>query len=596
MKKILSFILAVTMLVSLSSSALGDNAEKKTSATSLPVSDWALDDVEKAKELKLINYGGNYNYPSAVTREDFCELIYNYCLNTAKELPAVSGEKPFVDTDNEHIHILNTMGIINGKSETEFAPKDYLTREEAAVILFRLINTVHSDWAAHELYYEFEDNGEISDWAMDSIQTICNMGIMKGVGENKFSPKGLYTTEQAIVTVVRAYENFAVRNPEIIGGADAVTSIIVTDNATFADKVNAMMPSDENYMFSPLSVKMALMMAANGAEGKTREEIMNAVGVEDIDAYNENVKTMIEKYSQSEILKLNIANSVWINSDKTTQKFSDNYVKTVKDNFNAVSDTVTNKDAVDKINSWVNDKTNGKIPTIISSDNDSFWAMLVNAVYFKGRWQNEFRKSATKKDTFTSRDGNEQSIDFMNRTAWINCAKSDDITIVELPYLTREDIFDENGDYVDTKVLDGVDVSMYLLTSDGEYTAEEVLKNAKFSSQFTALSVPKFNVEYSAEMKNLLNSVGVSKAFTKEAEFDKMFDSGNMQIDSVLHKTYIKVDEEGTEAAAVTAVGMAGSAMPPEPIEVKFDKPFTFVIKDNTNGEILFMGEYAFAE
>ena len=74
-----------------------------------------------------------------------------------------------------------------------------------------------------------------------------------------------------------------------------------------------------------------------------------------------------------------------------------------------------------------------------------------------------------------------------------------------------------------------------------------------------------------------------------------MFDNGNMWIDSSIHKTYIKVDEEGTEAAAVTALGMAGSAMPPEPIEVKFNKPFTFVIRDDANGEILFMGEYAFA-
>ena len=80
------------------------------------------------------------------------------------------------------------------------------------------------------------------------------------------------------------------------------------------------------------------------------------------------------------------------------------------------------------------------------------------------------------------------------------------------------------------------------------------------------------------------------------AEFGSMFDGGNMWLDRVVHKTYIKVDEEGTEAAAVTGAGMGGSALPPEPLEVKYNRPFTFVIKDNINGEILFMGEYAFAE
>ena len=93
-----------------------------------------------------------------------------------------------------------------------------------------------------------------------------------------------------------------------------------------------------------------------------------------------------------------------------------------------------------------------------------------------------------------------------------------------------------------------------------------------------------------------MKTIGINKAFDKTAEFNKMFDKGNMWIDSTLHKTYIKVDEEGTEAAAVTVIGMAGSSLPPEPIEVKFNKPFTFVIKDNANGEILFMGEYAFSK
>ena len=264
--------------------------------------------------------------------------------------------------------------------------------------------------------------------------------------------------------------------------------------------------------------------------------------------------------------------------------------------FDATSDIVTDKNAVSEINGWVNDKTEGKIPAIITESNKDFLAMLVNAVYFKGRWQNEFNKSATEKDVFTSRDSSQTEIDFMNRRAWMSYANTDGVSIVALPYLTRQDVFDENGEYIETKKLDGVDIRMYLMMSDGNFSPEEILNKAEMDSRFITLSVPKFNIEYSTGLNSILKTIGINKAFEENAEFEKMFDSGNMWIDSSIHKTYIKVDEEGTEAAAVTALGMAGSAMPPEPIEVKFNKPFTFVIKDNANGEILFMGEYAFAK
>jgi len=184
----------------------------------------------------------------------------------------------------------------------------------------------------------------------------------------------------------------------------------------------------------------------------------------------------------------------------------------------------------------------------------------------------------------------------MNKRGWISYSDIDGVKIVSLPYLTRQDIFDENRQYVETKKLDGVNIKMYLMISDKDFSPEKVLKNTEMKSTYMNLSLPKFKVEYSAGLNDILKSVGINKAFEKTAEFEKMFDKGNMWIDSTLHKTYIKVDEEGTEAAAITSVGMAGSSLPPEPIDVKFNKPFTFVIMDDYNGEVLFMGQYAFAE
>lgn len=205
----------------------------QTSGTSVPYSDWAKSDIEKAIALNIINVGGNYNFPAPITREEFCELIYNYCYNVVKEVDTVTGENKFTDTTNSKIIRLNAMGIINGKSETEFAPNDLLTREEAAVILNRMVNKT-IPVPVTEMYFNFDDEASISDWASDSIQIMCNMGVMNGVGDNKFAPKETYTTEQAIATIVRVYAAQSA-NSGIIGGADAPTEIVVTDTINVND-------------------------------------------------------------------------------------------------------------------------------------------------------------------------------------------------------------------------------------------------------------------------------------------------------------------------------------------------------------------------
>ena len=299
-------------------------------------------------------------------------------------------------------------------------------------------------------------------------------------------------------------------------------------------------------------------------------------------------------------MSLNIANSIWINKDKTTQNFSKNFKNIATEYYNADVKTVYNKNAVSEINSWVKDKTKGKIPQIIDNA-DNFWAMLINAIYFKGAWENEFSTSLTKPDEFTNADGTKTQTDFMNKTSWIPYAETKSAKIIELPYKNRVDKFSDSGEYIGTDSFDDLDVSMYLMLADGSINAEQELDTAitdeNFKRTYTKLSMPKFKIEYSESLNNMLKNIGIKTAFdTKTAQFGKMFDSGNMWFTDTIHKTFISVDEKGTEAAAVTSIGMGGSALPPEPIELKFNKPFYFAIRDNTSGEILFMGRYAFAE
>jgi len=195
-----------------------ETADYATSGSPLaPPSDWATADVKKARALNITTDDVIYRYRMSITREEFCELIYNYCANVL-EMLATNDGKRFTDTDNPKIEILSAMGIINGKTAMEFAPNDALTREEAATILNRLINVGHPGMGTNTEYITFADSSAISDWAMSSIQTIYKLGIMKGVGNNNFAPKDNYTTEQAIVTLVRVYASSGVSKNDVTEG------------------------------------------------------------------------------------------------------------------------------------------------------------------------------------------------------------------------------------------------------------------------------------------------------------------------------------------------------------------------------------------
>lgn len=356
-----------------------------------------------------------------------------------------------------------------------------------------------------------------------------------------------------------------------------------TSAKSFSARIDGEMPEDANYMFSPFSIKMAFALAANGAGGTTRSEILSALGIQNIDEYNKNSERLIKTYAENGVMAPDVANSIWINTDETNGRFSEGFKKNAEKYFNAEAASVNSADAVKRVNSWVAEKTNEKIISIIN-DSD-FASLLVNAVYFRGAWENEFSESATKKAPFTACDGKEYDTDFMNLKEYYEYYNKNGVEAVKMPYKSR--IYQEDGEIKNA----GFEASMYLIMGECE-DAEEFLKSAEFESRYLRLFVPKFEFEYEISLNGIMNDLGIKEAFGTDADFTEMFDSGSMTITESKHKTYVKVDEKGTEAAAVTSIALAKAAMPPEPTEVRFDEPFTFVVKDDTNGEILFLGKY----
>ncbi len=521
-------------------------------------------------------------------------LLYPYCRNNDSGSHAQM-EKHFLNGNEIHTEV---------QRETSRTMSDILTDVMAAKtddpIGYGLGYSIYYYYHNMNMFYDVHDNLKLLaiDGVMPTDETIADgsypLSNNTYVVLRKDTPADAPARKMAEFMLTEAGQ-VCVENA---GYGRLKKTAQISDDMLFADKLNAQMPTDKNYMFSPISVKMALALAANGASGETQTEILNALGLSSLDEFNSLSKDLIERYSQTDILSLNIANSIWMNKDKTSQNFSNNFKNLATEYYNADVNTINNSNAVKEINSWVSDKTNGKIPTIIQNADD-FWAMLINAIYFKGAWQDEFSVNATKPDQFNNADGTKITIDFMNKTKWFPYAKTNSVQILELPYKNRVDKVSADGEYLGTDRYDNLDVSMYLIMPEGDINVEQELSAAindeMLKSTYIRMSMPKFKIEYSTSLNEMLMNMGIITAFDDQtADFTNMFDKGNMWFTKTIHKTYIGVDEKGTEAAAVTAIGMAGSALPPEPIELKFNKPFYFAIRDNTSGETLFMGRYAY--
>ena len=333
MKKIISFLTAAAAAANITA----------VSAASLAPSDWAQEEISRAMRAGLIEDRA-YNWQQPATREEFCVFAYDM-LNALGKLPEDGAEDVFADTDDERIMVMADLGIIQGRygvvrgrEDGTFDPEGTITREEAAAMLCRIAG--YLEIPHHEVYYDFTDSEEISDWAADSVQIAANLGVMTGAPENAFDPRGEYTIEQSIVTIVRLFD--IAKNDD-------------TAYMTFADKLNYHMPEDRNYTFSPLSVKLSLLMAANGAAGETQEEILDALniaGEAGLNQYNGTVRRMLDNYAYSELIKLNVANSLWINTDRTDMRFSEDYSENMRSIMDARTGEVTDA-TVGGINSWV---------------------------------------------------------------------------------------------------------------------------------------------------------------------------------------------------------------------------------------------------
>jgi serine protease inhibitor len=337
-----------------------------------------------------------------------------------------------------------------------------------------------------------------------------------------------------------------------------------------------------NVFISPLSASMALGMTANGAEGATYDEMRTALRLGDATRaeVNEGYKSLIALLRGLDSkTDFRIANSIWF---EQTFPFDASFLDQSKSYFDARVEGLDFKSpaAVATINSWVSDATNSKIPSIVESIDTGEVMFLINAIYFKGIWQKQFDKARTADADFHAADGTTTTVPMMSRGAGVAYTETSEYSAVDLPY--------GNSAFTMTVVIPkATDID----------TFAESFDQAKWNALVGSLHqsdllvyLPRFRMQWKRVLNNDLEQLGMKLAFF-DADFTGMSPRGrSLAISQVMQKTFVDVDEEGTEAAAATVVGVGITSARPE---FRADRPFLVVIRERFSGTIIFIGKIA---
>jgi serpin B len=342
---------------------------------------------------------------------------------------------------------------------------------------------------------------------------------------------------------------------------------------------------DSTVFISPLSVSMALGMTYNGADGGTAEAMQKTLELSGLtlQEINESYKSLMELLRGLDPkVQFQIANSIWYRLGLTPEE---EFTNLCKQYFDALVSGLDFDDpnAAETINAWVYDNTNGKIDKIVDDPIRSDILMfLIDAIYFKGTWTYQFDEESTEDASFTLPDGTQKPCRMMEQRGYYKYLCNDDFQAVDLPY--------GDGDFSLTLFLPHWNTNMDSLVAKFD---EENLNYwlSGFSSDSGDIYIPKFKLECELGLNQALKRMGMKIAFDRYgADFTKMYEGGGVWIDSVRHKTFVEVNEEGTEAAAVTVVEMGYGPGPPG-FWMRVDRPFIFLIRENKSQTILFIGK-----
>jgi serine protease inhibitor len=352
-------------------------------------------------------------------------------------------------------------------------------------------------------------------------------------------------------------------------------------------------PTD-NVVLSPVSAALDLAMALNGATGETRQQMLAALslGGSDIGAINTANAQLIKVIrTPTNSVTLSVADSLWVDNRRVMLR--PDYVKRMQEAYDAEIDALDFSDpgAAARINGWASKQTQGRIPKVIDRIDPADLALLLNAVYFKGQWTHKFDKAQTQQRDFTLASGAVKPVARMAQSGHFDYFETPDLQAIRLPFGT--------GDLVMEILLPAKSSSLSAL--EAQLTPEHwTAWRTQHSSRSGRIELPRFELKSSYHLNEPLQALGMVRAFHASgpdaAQLTEMLspqqgNAGHFFISSVLQSTYWKVDEEGSEAAAVTTIGVRAALMRPEqPFQMIVDRPFFCAIEDRRSGALLFVG------
>ncbi|HIK04339.1 MAG TPA: serpin family protein [Trichormus sp. M33_DOE_039] len=345
--------------------------------------------------------------------------------------------------------------------------------------------------------------------------------------------------------------------------------------------------SSKNIFVSPSSIAIALSMTYNGASGSTQQAMaktleLQGINLPELNSAYASLHRLLASPAQN--VQLQIANSLWANQNASLRP---EFIQQAKDFYQAKVTTLDFQDAAttNTINKWVKDNTKGKIDSIVDKIEPNQMLFLLNAIYFKGQWSEKFDQSQTKPQPFYISSTQQKQHPMMSQTGEYKYYETEQFQAVSLPY-------GQDGK---------VSLYVFLPKQNSDLKAFSQNLNAenwdKWMSQFSqregSIKLPRFQTDYDITLNDALTALGMGEAFTKQANFSGM--GKNLAISQVRHKTFVEVNEEGTEASAATSVGIVATSIrqPQAPFNMIVDRPFFCVIRDNQTGSILFMGAIA---
>ncbi|MEN9230813.1 MAG: serpin family protein [Thermostichus sp. DG02_5_bins_236] len=344
----------------------------------------------------------------------------------------------------------------------------------------------------------------------------------------------------------------------------------------------------ENLLFSPLSIHLALSMVYNGASGETQAAIAEVLEAEELSITELNwanaqlVRRLVEgsRLEEGTSVQVQIANGLWVDQALTLRP---QFLQASASYYQALVNRVDlgSRQTVEDINTWVANRTQGKIDRLVDRLSRDDLMVLLNAIYFKGEWRQPFDPDQTQLQPFTLADGSQVEVPMMAQSGHYSYLETDLLQVVRLPYGEGE------MEMVILLPKEGVDPEALRAELNPETWGEWT---GSLRSRAGSVRIPRFNLAYETDLMPTLKQLGMGIAFSGRADFSQMT-SEPAQISQIIHKAMIEVNEEGSEAAAVTGVILSRTAIDrEEPFQLVADRPFWFAIRDTETEAVLFMG------